>query len=321
MNSYRDIALICDDNYLMPTLVTIQSISSCCKNIQNYRFNICSFKLSERSKELINKSKANNIVIIEPPISLYERLFEKIQQKSHVTSVALLKFELPNLIDSDTVLYLDSDIIVNKDIGELFDIDLADNYLAASFEFMKYINQIVSEGNFEIPKFYFNSGVMLLNLKKMRNDNIMEQLWDMKINSDTSSNLMDQDVLNKCLSKSCIPLPLSYNYNVKFKNGIDVKLVNKIYHTNYKEICELKNDIKIYHYVGENDKPWIYENSSHVELWDKYYKESAFLYKDLNRKIYKKNLQYYVKILLSHIKQSGLRDAYRYVMCKVKHKF
>ena len=79
--------------------------------------------------------------------------------------------------------------------------DVPENLIEAIVEYS------LKEGE-RIP-FYFNSGVMLLNLKKMRQNHISEELWDAKlkshnIDSHGKGGLMDQDVSTKWkLEKTC----------------------------------------------------------------------------------------------------------------------
>ena len=61
------------------------------------------------------------------------------------------------------VLYLDSDIIINASIKEMFDIDISDYYLAAigGARFNRH-----EELKMRSDAKYFNSGIMLINMKK-----------------------------------------------------------------------------------------------------------------------------------------------------------
>ena len=197
MNHYH-IALITDDNYCIPTLVCTQSIILNTSPNNIYTIHICTFGLNA---ENINRfkllSKGNvNISIDTFDGELYNRKLKLITQKTHVTPTALIKFELPNYFSSiDKMLYLDGDIIVKHQIDELLDIDLHGYYLAASYEFHCRINKINYSFRRDYDDFYFNSGVMFLNLKNMRTDNITSKLWDYKINH-AKTRLMDQESLN-----------------------------------------------------------------------------------------------------------------------------
>ena len=96
-----------------------------------------------------------------------------------VSTAALFKFDLPNLLpDSiEKVLYLDGDIIVQGDLSELYSTDISDVYAGV----VKDYRGLTLKGDFnERLKInhtaYFNSGVLLLNLSLLRNDNLPEKL-------------------------------------------------------------------------------------------------------------------------------------------------
>ena len=75
------------------------------------------------------------------------------------TYMSMMRVALPSLLpEEDRVLYLDIDTIVEEDISELWDLNLDDYYFAAVREPEK------SRKDFD----YINAGVMMMNLKKMR---------------------------------------------------------------------------------------------------------------------------------------------------------
>lgn len=109
---------------------------------------------------------------------------EKIQMKrrdsiSRISNTALLKFFIPTILsDISKVLYLDGDIVMRKDIVDMYGTCIDEYNLAAvpdemNFDFERWI---VNKKQFR--KFYesllktngkyFNSGVMLLNLDRLR---------------------------------------------------------------------------------------------------------------------------------------------------------
>lgn len=80
---------------------------------------------------------------------------------------------IPDLITDNKVLYLDSDIVVNGSIKDMYDIDLKNNYIGAvKVKFTKlhlknnYIGNHHELLDLEKGSAYFNSGVMLINNKK-----------------------------------------------------------------------------------------------------------------------------------------------------------
>ena len=70
------------------------------------------------------------------------------------------------LANIDKVLYLDADTIIQQDLSELYGTDIKNDYIAASRDGLMFMfPEHVSEIGLEWRNFYFNSGVMLLNLK------------------------------------------------------------------------------------------------------------------------------------------------------------
>lgn len=107
---------------------------------------------------------------------------------------ALLPLLLP---DEDIILSIDADTIIQKDISPLFDIDMTDYYMAACTEV--YLSK-------ERP--YYNVGVCLMNLKKIRDEGKAE---DMKRALEVLHyRFVAQDCMNDVLDKA-LELPSDYN--------------------------------------------------------------------------------------------------------------
>lgn len=318
----RHVVLITDDNYVMPTAVTIKSIEVNALSECQYIIHICSFGLSKDNIDYLNSMSTENFKIVIHIIQEdhYREKFGLISQKTHVTPSALIKFDLCKILDGlERVLYIDSDIIVNNSLNELFKYDIENYYLAASFEFWRYIIA-KKEGTDGLSDFYFNSGVMLFNLKKIREDNISDILWSVKINKfngqDNKSGLMDQDCFNDVCASMCYQLPIKFNFNPVFSKGNKIQDINKVYNLNYSSIQELLDDVVIIHYVGKTDKPWKYETANYVDLWEKYYLLAGYRIDDLKREVIKKNIAYYFERFRISLKKRGLINTLKYYFSK-----
>lgn len=104
------------------------------------------------------------------------------------------KVELPN-----KVIYLDSDIMLNGDIKELFDIDISGYELGVVKD--RY-------GRFFISPKYFNSGVLLMNMENIKKSNLLEKVRN--ICATKKMKFPDQTALNKCCKKK-LYLPRKFN--------------------------------------------------------------------------------------------------------------
>ena len=102
----------------------------------------------------------------------------------------------------DTILSLDVDTIVTKDISDLWELPVCmdDFYVAACREPKK------SDG-----MLYFNAGVMLLNLKKLRETG-MDDLLIIDLNANRYG-FCEQDCMNKHFQRHILKIPAEYNAN------------------------------------------------------------------------------------------------------------
>lgn len=143
-------------------------------------------------------------------------------------------------------VYIDSDVILRGDIGELFDTELGDNVMAAMIdpkvtaipEFRDYVDNAVGVPHTE----YVNSGVQVMDLKKMRKLKYLTTMIEMMRKYDADLVAPDQDYLNVILRGKILPLDPVWNAEPVKDLPRNVKLVhfnlfNKPWH--YKGVpCE-----------------------------------------------------------------------------------
>lgn len=160
--------------------------------------------------------------------------------KSYLTEASLYRILAINDLAGtiDKVLYLDADIICNGSLHELYNTDLSYSYVAAVPESQKFTECFMNDNPSWDHSYYFNSGVMLINLFRWHQDNITEQLINYMINSETLD-LPDQDALNFVLpDKMIVYLPKKYNALVivdpELKSLLPYNLV-VIHFANYKK--------------------------------------------------------------------------------------
>lgn len=315
----KSIALICDDKYVMPTIITIQSIKDACKSERNIHIYICTFGISEVNERKFCQLSDSSVTVSVKRVNIekYHEYLSKINQKSHVTPTSLLKFELPVIFkDIDVLLYLDSDIIIKENIMSIFEYDISNYYLAAAPELWKYINVFHTQESIK-NDFYFNSGVLLLNLKKMREHDIPNKLWKKKIELSQTGKFstMDQDTLNQVCSKNSFCLPIIWNFNTYFSdsNNNKLNLINKILTTHYPSHTDLVSSVKILHYVGKEDKPWVYYTANCIEYWDNAYKNAGYKIEELRRIGFQKSIKWYLQTFFDMIQKKGIFSSVAFI--------
>ena len=169
-------------------------------------------------------------------------------------------------------VYIDSDTILRGDIGELYDIELGDNVVAAMVdpkvdvikEFRDYVNNAVG-----VPyKEYVNDGVMVMDLKKMRKLHYITTLVGMIEKYDADLVAPDQDYLNVICRGRIKHLAKNWNAEPTKK---------------------LPKNTKLVHFNLFN-KPWHYKNVPSEEIFWEAAKGTGF-YGDLRRQQEKFDLQ------------------------------
>lgn len=269
------IALITDGNYVIPTATTVYSIIKNKKSDTFLHIYLVTADFEEEQEKYFSdmQSDSTEVKIVRASAQKYAGLHTSDPNAPCVASVAaLLKFDLPNIISEDKVLYVDGDLIVREDLSELYSTDLGDCYLAAVVDSgsIYYKHTLVKE-----IQDYFNSGVMLLNLKKMRDTNATEMLIEEKKKGD--SFLMDQNVFNVVFNKKIKLLPIRYNLLyvnlLRAQGKYTIDEINQRYGTEYTSLEEIENDAAIVHYSSK-DKPWKSFNVPLGEEWRSYFKEA-----------------------------------------------
>ncbi len=120
-----------DENYLFYTVVAITSMAENAGEDTFYQIYILVSGTLKRGHHLLDdvKKRYPNIEIILLPVE--EAEFEHVHiNNSHVTKATFYRLLLGELLQEDKCLYLDSDIIVNTDLQELYSVELDSEYIA-----------------------------------------------------------------------------------------------------------------------------------------------------------------------------------------------
>lgn len=283
-----DIVLISDENYAMPTIVAITSLQVNKDPQSQYTVHVICTNMSEHSQTLLRALDRTDFIIdiiIMDNISRYQNL---VIEDLHVSPAALYKFDIANIFPQlDRILYIDGDILVEKDPRALFEIDLGDNYAAVVKDAKPAYYKPPHVVKLKIPHHtaYFNSGVMMLNLRKFREDHLDEKLLEYRKHG--INFFMDQDALNVCFEEKVVYLPVYYNVMssvMGFFTGEDIK---KYYELDTDIKTEIYERAVIVH-LCTRYKPWDYSNVPFADKWYEYYKKSP-IDGELNREVLTSN--------------------------------
>lgn len=156
--------------------------------------------------EAIQSKKSDNKVIKIDVTALYEREFGNCKnENAYCTPYTLLRL-LADLIPEvpDKLLYLDIDMMAADDISKLYNIDISEYEYAAVKE--KY-------GSWLIRPDYINAGMLLLNMKKIKETKLLEKAR--KRIKNKKMLFADQDAIYWSTTKKLL-LPRIYNEQSKF---------------------------------------------------------------------------------------------------------
>jgi lipopolysaccharide biosynthesis glycosyltransferase len=155
-------------------------------------------------------------VLLSPDVSTVDGL----KTHAHISSSAYLRLLIPDLLPLDVkrALYLDVDVIVRRDVGELFQLDLDGAPAAAAPNVTKStIGANMAhhvERELDPNATYVNSGVMLLDLDQWRDDQIGKAVLDDLRMHQHLYQFHDQCGLNAVLQNRWAPLPVEWNVQV-----------------------------------------------------------------------------------------------------------
>lgn len=268
-----DIALITDSNYVDFTRVAINSAKETkCPN-SKYNFYILSLDISDSDVDALKALGNDTVNITVLPQKEIDLFYIK---NTHVSKASLLKYYIPNVLpELDKVLYLDTDILVLHDLTNIFNTDIEGKYLGAVKDPSWFFeNTHVVELGLEKRGFYFNSGVMLMNLDKIRKDNFITKLEEYTNNNYRT--YMDQDAFNVLAGNDVALLPFEANTMNFFFEHIDLNTMGEFYERNWTDIDDVFKNAIVIHFASSK-KPLSSMAPKteffHVlqRLWYKYY--------------------------------------------------
>jgi len=199
----------------------------------------------------------------------YAKLLQ-VHDGSAVSDAAYYRFYVTTLIEDESIekiLYLDCDIVVMDDVAKLFQIDMTDYPIAAVRDIVNPANEKQMFGiSFSYRDRYFNSGVLLINLKLWRQNRYQEQLI-VKARQINSFIFPDQDPLNAVFRNKWLELPPWWNrFSV-------VKYTDVYFRTKADELRYIYNP-SIIHYANNIARPWM---DMHFVPWQNVYAETLAL--------------------------------------------
>ena len=320
------IVLAADDNYTYYVGVCITSILENADKKHNYDFYIIGEGLNDENKEKLRLilSSYNNASLRIVNIS---SLLEKYDKKIFYSGISgdynistYYRFFLADIFKNfNKILYIDSDTIVLNDISKLYNVNIKNNYVAATKDIYVKVwrridnemeNYLQTKLKLRIIDDYFQAGVLLINIALFNKDNIKDSLFD-KLQEIKYPKIVDQDILNSILKDKIMYISNQWDYDCNLENMVNANpniLINNLYIDEMNDYILAKKNPYIIHYAGKN-KPWFNPKVKFASFWWKYARMTPFyeeiIYKNLSQN---NNTPQFSNISSQFIKDVALRN-------------
>lgn len=300
------IALAADENYAQHAGITLLSILARYKHKNPLSIVILSNGISAASKEkLISLAEGRDCTIA--CIEIEDEQFGGVEGRKHYTKATYCRLFLPELLPEsvDKILYLDTDVIVRHDITPLWETDISQHHAAAVEDLGMKSNYVESLG-IPLERLYFNAGVLLMNLRKWREDNTGGKCLDYALNPPKPLVFVDQDALNVTLQGKWLPVDLKWNVTRGYFKKTWKWRGRKVLPA---ALWDAVRDPAIIHFTSTY-KPWCYAcgvpfaEEYMVLVEDSPWK--GYQYPDINLKSYLKRKEYHLRQRLAEVYHADL---------------
>ncbi|MEC4985056.1 MAG: glycosyltransferase family 8 protein [Oscillatoria sp. PMC 1068.18] len=263
-------SIVCaaDDRYAMPLTVAVRSVLANLKSYPQVKLFLIDGGISPENKEKFLQSlnpEQIELHWLQPDQSK----LTKMKVKGHVSLASYYRLLIPELLPGSLqkVIYLDSDLVVNADIGKLWNIDVGDYYLLAVQDLgVPYVGCPVGLLNYQELGYpadykYFNAGVLVINLQKWREENIGKKVINYIQENLEFVRWWDQDGLNAVLAGKWGELDYKWNQQPPiYGYGEPSWKPSPLKKELSEEVCQdIIDNPYIVHYVTSR-KPWRYDS-------------------------------------------------------------
>ena len=250
-----------DNGYIPFLSVALRSLIDNTSKENIYAIKILYTSVTDENKEKIKKYEKENISIEFVDLNKQlEEIKEKLYTRNYFSNTTYYRLFIPELYpEYDKAVYIDSDTVCLSDIAELYNTDMGDNLIAGIPDgviqaidiFKDYVERVVGVADYNN---YFNAGVIVMNLKELRDYKFEEKFIYMleKIKFEVAQ---DQDYLNR-LCKGRVKI-LDYSWNRMPVMG------------------KTEGKINLIHY-NLGAKPWYFDNVVYQEYFWEYAKKTEF---------------------------------------------
>lgn len=255
-----------DDNYATYLSVAIKSLIHYANVKFIYRIFIFYTNINSYSIQLLKSLEQKNVTIDFVDVSKNIENYD-LYSVSHFSKEMYYRLLIPEILNKyNKVLYLDCDILIQKDISNIYNENIEEYIMGViknpqNINLTKYKENVLNIKENE----YFNSGVLLINNKKFRENNIKQKCFNI-LQKHQKFYCPDQDILNISCNGAVKYLDERWNFQWGHLFNLSVLKEGK------KDYLKTSQNPFIIHFTT-GKKPWNFMNHKFSELWWKYAKE------------------------------------------------
>jgi lipopolysaccharide biosynthesis glycosyltransferase len=230
------IALVSNERYFPGLYCAVASALNHLDSTRHVDLKVLDGGISKHSKNTLSRlvERYGNVVRLQF-VAVDDSLFRDATlgpAESHMTYCRTL---LPRLLDVPRLIYLDCDLLVFRDLSELFDLELSVGKILAAVHDSETLTLSDDSrplaGAMSLPANgrYFNAGIMLLNLNELREQNFTEQSVEFFKSWRGQYRFHDQSAINFLLYGQIDELPeywnrASWRFDAQQNNDLDCVL-------------------------------------------------------------------------------------------------
>lgn len=279
--------VVASSNEYIPQLsVFAESIRQHSDKNYIYEINVLERNITKENADILREQfKNSNIKFNYIHINSKLDDLAKECQGRHFSVDTFSRFFIPKQLPQyDKCIYCDLDTIIMSDIKELYNTDLENKALAACRDWVfhglcknvtdkKIQDYALNTLKLEKCDDYFQGGIQVMNLKKMREINSEITLCNLANKLDVY--FVDQCLYNYYFRGDVKYLSRDWNYQINDRERKEFKLFNMLPVPVIQELTLVKENPKIIHYSGPW-KPWFYPDEEFAGIWWQYAKQTPF---------------------------------------------
>jgi lipopolysaccharide biosynthesis glycosyltransferase len=255
-----DVAFVADRHAVLPLAVALHGLSKTLSFGRHATVHLLTPGLGGAESRFVTFTQALGNVSLQliKPTQAQLAPIASLRQVRHVPPISYWRLLLPQMLPQMArILYIDADVVIKRDIAELFDGDLSPSPLAAVAD--AGLGQVGSDRCLSYARAElaspdapaFNAGVLLFDLEQWRSGRLADRAIDFCRRHQGQLKWADQDGLNFAVAGRWKSLPIHWNIPASLRQ--DDAIVS---------------ELGIAHYLGHFDLPAIYHMYGEFKPWN-----------------------------------------------------